>query len=255
MNKLLECTKIINNSENIVVLTGAGISTESGIPDFRSKTGIYQTSPEEILSIDYFFKHPKLFYQFAIENIYRPNAQPNMGHEILAEWEKSGRVTHIITQNIDGLHQKAGSESVIEFHGTIKTATCLNCGKKYSTDEMVERMNALAEYYVCNHCETTSIVERYIKPDVVLFGDAGEWFTFEGFNTVTDLIQQADCLVVLGSSLQVTPFSSFPTYRANGIPLVIINKGSTPYDFKPNTYLIQESISETLKIIDENSSF
>lgn len=127
--KMKECTSIITNSKNIVVLTGAGISTESGIPDFRSRSGIYQNTPEEILSIDYFFQHPQNFYQFAFENLYYPDAAPNIGHEILAKWEHEGKVKHIITQNIDGLHQKAGSKNVIEFHGTMKTASCLNCSK------------------------------------------------------------------------------------------------------------------------------
>jgi NAD-dependent deacetylase len=250
-SNLSVCTDIIINARNIVVLTGAGISTESGIADFRSKTGIYQTSPEEILSLDYFFRYPKQFYKFCFENIYRPNAEPNMGHKILAKWEKTGRVSHIITQNIDELHQKAGSKHVIEFHGTIRNATCLHCGKKYSTELMVERMNTISDFYVCSHCETTFENDRFIKPDVVLFGDTGQWFSYDGFNKITNIINQADCVMVLGSSLKVTPFASFPTYRSNGIPLINVNRGTTPYDLKANTYVIQESIGETLSLIDE----
>lgn len=245
-------TEIISNSKNIVVLTGAGISTESGIKDFRSRTGIYSVAPEYILSIDYFSKHPKEFYQFAVENLYHPDAEPNRGHEVLAKWEREGLVSHIITQNIDALHQKAGSKKVIEFHGTMKTATCLNCGTKYSTEEMANRLKNMEEFYACDHCQTKNKRDRYIKPDVVLFGDAGEWFTIEGFNTILQFIHEADCILVLGTSLKVTPFSTFPQYRREGVPLIIINKSDTPYDFDSSAFVIHESIGETLSQIDAN---
>nr|WP_272928147.1 Sir2 family NAD-dependent protein deacetylase [Bacillus sp. USDA818B3_A] len=226
------------------------MSTESGIKDFRSRTGIYKLTPEYILSIDYFYKHPKEFYRFAIENLYHPEAFSNKGHQILAKWEKEGKVNSIITQNIDGLHQKAGSESVIEFHGTIKTATCQNCGKTYTTSEMISRIETIEEFYVCSHCETKRKDARFIKPDVVLFGDTGDWFSMEGFNHILNLVRQADCILVLGTSLKVTPFSTFPQHRSAGVPLIIINKGDTPYDFAPNTFVIQESIGETLSKLD-----
>jgi NAD-dependent deacetylase len=243
---LQSCTDLIQNAKNIVVLTGAGISTESGIKDFRSQTGIYQMAPEYILSLDNFYHDPAGFYQFAIENLYHPEARPNQGHEILAQWETDGKVSHIITQNIDGLHQKAGSKQVIEFHGTMKTASCQNCGITYTTEEMINRRNTMQDFYVCNHCSTAAKNERYIKPDVVLFGDTGEWFTMEGFNEITNIINQADCLLVLGTSLKVTPFSTFPQYRREGTPLIIVNKGDTPYDKSKNTFVIYDSIGETL---------
>jgi NAD-dependent deacetylase len=251
-NRILTCTNIIKNASDIVVLTGAGISTESGIKDFRSRTGIYKMAPEYILSLDYFFKQPREFYQFALENLYHPEAIPNIGHEILAKWESEGKVTHIITQNIDGLHQKAGSEKVIEFHGTMKTASCLHCERQYSTKEMVVRMKTMEGFFVCDHCQTRNVKDRFIKPDVVLYGDAGDWFSIEGFNTVLNIIHQADCLLVLGTGLKVTPFSTFPRYRSDGIPMIIINKGDTPYDHQPNTYVFQHSIGETLSRISEN---
>jgi NAD-dependent deacetylase len=253
VNTLLQkCSEIIKHAKKIVVLTGAGMSTESGIKDFRSRTGIYQMAPEYILSLPYFFKNPKEFYQFATENLYHPEAVPNKGHEILAKWENEGKSVQIITQNVDGLHQLAGSQDVIEFHGSIKTATCMNCGKNYSTMEIEARFKASEEFFVCNHCESTDIHDRYIKPDVVLFGDRGEWFTEEGFQEITDRIQVADCVIVLGTSLQVTPFSIFPSYRGKSAPLIIINKGDTPYDHAPNTYVIQESIGKTLTLIDQS---
>jgi NAD-dependent deacetylase len=253
-NMIQKCTSLIKKAKNIVVLTGAGISTESGIKDFRSNTGIYQKAPEYILSLDYFYKQPKEFYQFALENLYHPDAVPNIGHEILASWESKGKVTYIITQNIDGLHQKAGSENVIEFHGTMKAASCMNCGKIYSTEEMVNRLNQTEDYYICNHCDTQDKKDRYIKPDVVLFGDAGEWFTFEGFKTINDMINQADCLLVLGTSLKVTPFSTFPQNRRDEVPMILINKGDSPYDHSEGTYVIHDSIGKTLTQINEQLS-
>ncbi|MEH7119829.1 Sir2 family NAD-dependent protein deacetylase, partial [Neobacillus vireti] len=153
--------------------------------------------------------------------------------------------------NIDGLHQKAGSEDVIEFHGTIKTAACQNCGKSYTTSEMIVRLENMEDFYVCSNCETVRKEDRYIKPDVVLFGDTGKWFTTEGFNHILNLIRQADCLLVLGTSLKVTPFSTFPQYKGAEVPLIIINKGDTPYDFAPNTFVIAESIGETLTKLDK----
>jgi NAD-dependent deacetylase len=245
-----KCSDIIKHAKNIVVLSGAGMSTESGIKDFRSRTGIYQMAPEYILSLNYFDKNPREFYQFSIDNLHHPNAVPNIGHEILAKWENEGKLVQIITQNVDGLHQLAGSQNVIEFHGTMKTATCRNCGKNYSTEAIATRIKAFEEFFVCDYCETTNKKDRYIKPDVVLFGDRGEWFTEEGFQEITNRIQAADCVIVLGTSLQVTPFSIFPSFRGKSTPMIIINKGDTPYDKEPNSYVIQESIGKTLILLD-----
>ncbi|WP_428908341.1 NAD-dependent protein deacylase [Niallia sp. Krafla_26] len=246
------CTNIMKEAKNMVVLTGAGISTESGIKDFRSSQGLYQLAPEYVLSLDYFYQHPKEFYEFAIENLYHPQAQPNQGHKILAKWEQEGKVSSIITQNIDGLHQKAGSKDVIEFHGTIESAKCINCGKNYTTNDLIESRNRVEDFFICNHCQTEQQHMRYIKPDVVLYGDAGEWFTPEGFSTIVHRISGADCILVLGTSLKVTPFSHFPTYRLLGVPMIIINKGDTPYDRERDTYVIQDSIGKTLQDIAEH---
>lgn len=245
------CTNIIRNAKNIVTLTGAGISTESGIKDFRSSKGLYTLAPEYVLSLDYFYEYPKEFYQFALEHLYHPDALPNKGHEILSKWEQAGKVSHIITQNIDGLHQKAGSKHVIEFHGTIESAACLHCGKSYMTDEMLERFKRMDDFYICHECDTRYEEDRYIKPDVVLYGDAGEWFTQKGFETIINMIHEADCLLVLGSSLKVTPFSHFPRYRRNDAPMIIVNIGETPYDHSANTYCVNDSIGKVLQQIDE----
>jgi NAD-dependent deacetylase len=244
------CTNIIKEAENVVVLTGAGISTESGIKDFRSSKGIYTLAPEYVLSLDYFYQYPREFYQFALEQLYHPDARPNKGHEILAKWERDGKVSHIITQNIDGLHQKGGSQHAIEFHGTIESAACLNCGKRYSTEEMLARFKSIEEFYICDECDSLHEQDRYIKPDVVLYGDAGEWFTQRGFETILNLIDEADCILVLGSSLKVTPFSTFPQHRRNGVPMIIVNIGETSYDDREDTYCINDLIGKVLVQFD-----
>lgn len=249
--RIQECTDIIRSSRNIIVLTGAGISTESGIKDFRSRTGIYQEAPEYVLSIGYFLEKPREFYQFAFDHLYHPDAKPNRGHEILAKWEAEGRVSKVITQNIDGLHQKAGSRNVIEFHGTMETASCLHCGASYTAEEMARRFIEMQDFYVCSFCKTKRARDRYIKPDVVLFGDAGEWFTTEGFAEILGLIGAADCVLVLGTSLKVVPFASFPKYRNAGVPLIIVNRDETAYDHGPDTIAIHDSIGKTLAAIEK----
>jgi len=241
---LQDCADIIRKSRNIVVLSGAGISTESGIKDFRSRTGIYQEAPEYVLSIGYFLEKTREFYQFAFESLYHPDSMPNIGHEILAKWEDEGRVSKVITQNIDGLHQKAGSRNVIEFHGTMETASCLNCGHQYSAAEMARRLKEMKDFHICNRCEPKRDRDRYIKPDVVLFGDAGEWFTPDGFAEILSLIAAADCVLVLGTSLKVVPFASFPQYRNAGVPLIIVNRDETAYDNGPDTIAIHDSTAK-----------
>jgi len=139
-NTIGMCTKLIKEAQNIVVLTGAGISTESGINDFRSSQGLYQLAPEYVLSLDYFYQHPKDFYQFAIDHLYHPNAEPNKGHEVLALWEKRGKVSSIITQNIDGLHQMAGSKNVLELHGSIHRNYCTKCNEFFDLKKRHQRL-------------------------------------------------------------------------------------------------------------------
>lgn len=245
------CAKLIKEAEKILVITGAGISTESLIPDFRSKKGIYQHSTETMLSRNFFFQHPDTFYDFLEENLYFPTAMPNDGHTIVAEWEKEGKVYHVITQNIDGLHQKAGSQNVIEFHGTIKTATCYNpkCKKQYTIEEVFERKKTMKEYYICD-CGKSS-TKRYIKPDVVLFGDVGKWMSSNKFYDVRRMAWEVDLVLVLGTTLQVFPFNDIVRYRNKKKPMVVINKGETPFDHEENVYVIKESIGETLKKINE----
>lgn len=243
--------KMVADAKDILVLTGAGMSTESGIPDFRSKSGVYQHSTEEMVSRKFFFDKPDMFYNFLEENLYFPEAKPNVGHTLLAKWEKEGKIHHIVTQNIDGLHSKAGNERVIEFHGTVESATCYNdkCKKSYRMKELMERKQQSPDYYKCD-CGKSS-TKRYIKPDVVLFGDSGKWMTENHFYDIRQMAWKADLILVLGTTLQVFPFSDIVLYRNKKIPLVIVNKGETPFDNDENTYVIKESIGETLQKIDK----
>lgn len=260
MDKIQQAAKMIKNAKQILVLTGAGISTGSNIPDFRSKTGLYSKAPEEIMSNEYFFKKPDRFYEFLLQNVYYPEAKPNLGHQIIAGWENEGRILYVVTQNIDGLHQEAGSEKVIEFHGTIKRCMCRQCKKVYTPDELIERKEKLKQstkdeneknlFYVCEAC-TGDINKRYIKPDVVLYGEMGYWLSENPFHIVQCIAYDADLILVLGSTMQVYPFRTIPEYRNTdkNTQMIIINQGETPYDKNPWVHVIKDDISKTLEEI------
>lgn len=249
---LQTCTNLIKKPETLSSLRVQELVPNQGLRIFVHKQEFIRWHLNISFHSIIFIKNPKGFYQFAVENLYHPEALPNKGHEVLTQWENEGKVSSIITQNIDGLHQKAGSKQVIEFHGTMKTASCQNCQHVYSTEEMINRRNSMDDFYICNHCRTLTEKERYIKPDVVLFGDSGKWFSIDGFNEIINIINQADCLLVLGTSLKVTPFSTFPQYRRQGTPLIIINKGDSPYDRVKDSYVIHNSIGETLTKINNS---
>ena len=210
--------KIINESKSIVFLGGAGVSTESGIPDFRSKDGLYNQKykypPEEILSHSFFTNNIEEFYRFYKEKLNVININPNITHLKLAELEKTGKLKCIITQNIDGLHQKAGSKNVIEIHGTIYKNYCLNCYKEYG-----------AKYIFNTKKVPKCSCGGYIKPDVVLYEEPLK----ENFNDAIKYIQNCDTLIVGGTSLTVYPAASLINYF-KGKYLVLINKDKTSYD-------------------------
>ncbi|MDD3225577.1 MAG: NAD-dependent protein deacylase [Clostridium sp.] len=239
--KIAECVDLIKTSNNIVVLTGAGMSTESGIPDFRSETGIYNMVPEKVLSYKYFLDNPKEFYDFIKRYFLLTNVEPNIGHKVLAEWENKGLIKHIISQNIDGLHQKAGSKNVLEVHGTMETATCQNpgCRKEYI---MKDLLNLEGEFYYC-HCKN-----KYglIKPDVVLFDEP-----VDKINDAYLLMRDADLLVALGTSLNVYPVASLPKFLREDKHMIIINYMPTQYDNRKNCINIRESIGGTLSQVNE----
>jgi len=230
-------TRLIKGANNITVLTGAGISTESGIPDFRSRTGIYSSNPLDILSIQYFEKHPKEFWDFMKQYLNWTNVEPNVGHKILAKWEQKGYVKNIITQNIDGLHQKAGSQNVLQVHGTMATATCEGCFRKYNMDFVMKQ----GEPYKCIGCG-----DPYVRPDVILFGE-----TVDASTEAFKIAKTTDLLLVLGTSLQVYPVASIPKkIRYNG-HTVIINYMETDFDYRRNTTKISAGIGDTLTEIDK----
>ena len=210
---------IIDSGSKIVFFSGAGVSTESGIPDFRSSEGLYlqehKISPEEILSHDYFMKHPSEFYRFYRENMIYDNAKPNECHLKIAELERAGRLLMVVTQNIDGLHSAAGSKKVAELHGSIYRNHCIKCGKAYSLDKIKESS-------IIPMCNCGGI----IKPDVVLYGEPLDSTTVQSAATA---ISQADTLIVAGTSLTVYPAAGLIKYF-RGRNLVIINRDITSAD-------------------------
>ena len=208
---------LIDISNNIVFFGGAGVSTESGIKDFRSKDGLYNLHSkyghpyEEMLSHHYFFEHTKTFYQFYYEFMISKTAKPNDAHLYLAKLEKAKHLT-VITQNIDGLHQMAGSKNVLELHGSVHRNTCLRCGKHFTLDEIME----LGDVPYCPECG------GLIKPDVVLYE---EGLDMDVINEAVYQLSHADLLIIAGTSLSVYPASGLIHYF-NGKNLVVINKDS-----------------------------
>lgn len=206
----------IASARHIVFFGGAGVSTESGIPDFRSVDGLYNQKydvpPEVILSADYFYEHTDLFYKFYFDKMIFRSAMPNAAHKKLAQWERDGKLLAVITQNIDGLHQAAGSKNVFELHGTTLSNHCIRCGKKYTLDE------------ICVHAPAVPMCScgGIIKPDVVLYGEA---LPEDAVRGAVKAISEADLLIVGGTSLSVYPAASFiGYYRGNKDNLIVINK-------------------------------
>ncbi len=209
----------IDESQRIVFFGGAGVSTESGIPDFRSVDGLYNQKyawpPEEILSRTFFDAQPEEFYRFYRDKMLCLDAQPNAAHKKLAELEKAGRLRSVVTQNIDGLHQKAGSQRVWELHGSIHRNYCMRCRKPYSAADIKGGQGV-------PRCACGGT----IKPDVVLYEEGLDSATIEG--AVAD-IREADLLIIGGTSLAVYPAAGLINYF-RGNRLVLINKSPTPYD-------------------------
>lgn len=208
--------EIIDDSRRIVFFGGAGVSTESGIPDFRSAEGIYHQhykyAPEQVVSHSFFKAHPDVFYEFYKEKMMCLDAQPNAAHQKLAQLEEAGRLTAVITQNIDGLHQKAGSKKVYELHGSIHRNYCQKCGRFYDA-AYVKASPGIPR------CECGGI----IKPDVVLYEESLDSMTIE---KSIRAIAEADTLIIGGTSLVVYPAAGFIDYF-RGKHLVVINKSAT----------------------------
>lgn len=214
INKL---QKAIDESKNIVFFSGAGMSTASGIPDFRSETGLYKNvyRAEEMLSHHFFIQDPKQFYEFYKEKMLYPNALPNDAHKFISKLQETKNVS-VVTQNIDGLHQLAGSKIVYELHGSVLRNYCTNCNSFFDLDYIINS-NGIP---TCNHCN------HIVKPDVVLYEESLDDDTVEG---AVKAIMNADLLIVCGTSLNVYPAASFIRYF-RGKHLAIVNRDATSYD-------------------------
>jgi len=225
--------KWIDNSDNIVFFGGAGVSTESGIPDFRSVDGLYNQQydypPETILSHTFFRRNTEEFYRFYRAKMLALDAKPNAAHKKLAQWEQEGKLKAVVTQNIDGLHQAAGSKMVYELHGSVHRNYCQKCGAFYDARYMLESKGIPK----CEKCG------GIIKPDVVLYEEGLDDATMRG---AIRAISQTDVLIIGGTSLTVYPAAGLIDYY-NGNKLVLINKSVTPMDSRADL-LVQGPIGE-----------
>jgi NAD-dependent deacetylase len=225
--------RAIRDAETVVALTGAGVSTASGIPDFRSDGGIWDRFDPQDFHVSRFDADPEGFWTERvemIEEVYGDDVEPNPAHEALAALEADGHLDGLVTQNIDGLHQQAGSDEPVEVHGNGQRVVCRSCRRRYDADPVYDRVSEGEVPPTCEHCDGT------LKPDVVLFG---EQLPEHALFRAQSLAEQADTFLVAGSSLTVQPAASFPRVAAsNGATLVLVNLESTPlsdraeYDFR-----------------------
>ena len=246
-NKQLEKLKeYINESRNIVFFGGAGVSTESGIPDFRSKDGLYNQhdvqfekyEPEYLLSRDCLYNNPKIFYEFYRQKMDTRNVGPNITHKVLAKMEEMGKLKAVVTQNIDGLHQKAGSKNVFEIHGTTQRNYCSKCKMEYHSDFIFNTKEAIPK------CECRGL----IRPDVTLYG---ENLPKDAVNNAIKAICDADCLIIGGTSLKVYPAAGFTSYFS-GKHLIVINKEKLDVSLNEDTDLmIQDSLGNVFSKIEK----
>lgn len=233
--------EIIDNSKKVVFFGGAGVSTESNIPDFRSESGLYKAmneygySPEHMLSHTFFMNNTEMFFDYYKKNLIYTDAQPNKAHIALAELEKEGRLTAVVTQNIDGLHQKAGSRTVYELHGSVLRNSCMECGEAHSLEYIMDEDNCKNGVPRCRKCGAV------VKPDVVLYE---EMLDDEVISGAVAAIRQADTLIVGGTSLVVYPAAGLINYF-RGKDIILINKSETGYDDRA-TLVINDSIGKVL---------
>ena len=234
---VLELKKLVDESDNIVFFGGAGVSTESGIPDFRSVDGLYNQQykypPETILSHSFFIAHPDEYYAFHRAKLVAPDAKPNRAHLRLAELEAEGKLKAVITQNIDGLHQAAGSKNVLELHGSIHRCYCMRCGRSYPAD----KMNLGTGLPMCD-------CGGLIRPDIVLYE---ETLDEDILSKSIHYIRNADVMIVGGTSLAVYPAAGLLNYY-RGDKLVLVNRSATPYDAAANL-IIHEKIGDVFSRI------
>ena len=223
-DKLKQLKELIAESNNIVFLGGAGVSTESGIPDFRSGAGIYNTEsgtkyrPIDIIAHDFFMEHTEIFYDFYKRKLIYPDAKPNKAHKALVRLERQGKLKAIITQNIDNLHQEAGSKCVIELHGSVFRNYCMDCGKKFDTEYVVAQEGV-------PHCDKCGGI---VRPDIVLYEENLE---HKNVDDAIKAVKKCDLLIIAGTSLTVYPAATFAQFLKHN-RIVIINKSSTYMDLK-----------------------
>ena len=233
--------EILESSSRIVFFGGAGVSTESGIPDFRSEDGLYKAMskyghpPETMLSRSFFEAHTALFYEYYRENLIHADAKPGPAHLALAQLEKAGKLTGVVTQNIDGLHQVGGSENVLELHGSIARNYCLGCGARYELEYMLTPARASGPIPLCEICGKT------VRPDVVLYEEPLDETVWAG---AMSAIRKADTMIVGGTSLAVYPAAGLLGHFT-GHNLILINKSKTPYDDRASL-VIHDSIGKVL---------
>lgn len=245
MTEIEQLKDYIDKSNNIVFFGGAGVSTESGIPDFRSKDGLYNQhdiqfdmyQPEYLLSHSCLVANPKVYFEFHRQKMDTRNIQPNKAHYYLAKLEREGKLSAIVTQNIDGLHQKAGSNKVYEIHGSALRNYCMKCHKKYDVDYIFDSQEAIP------HCECGGIV----RADITLYEES---LPDEAVSKSINAISKADMLIIGGTSLTVYPAASFIDYF-NGKYLVIINESELRVAPKEHTLIIREKIGSVFSKLEE----
>lgn len=236
--RIAKLAEWMNESHRIVFFGGAGVSTESGVKDYRSEDGLYNTvkqygvSPEEILSHDFLYGNPTVFYDFYYHYFLKTSARPNPAHFALAKLEQLGRLKAVVTQNIDGLHQKAGSQAVYELHGTVSRHYCTSCGQAFPT-EQVAALAGKVPY--CPKCGAM------VRPDVVMYG---EQLDDSVVDSAVRAIEQADLLIIGGTSLAVYPAAGF-VRRFRGERMVLINRQPTSYDGEASL-IFRDKIGEVL---------
>lgn len=239
-NQIQAAADLLRSSHHAVVFTGAGISTPSGIPDFRSaNTGLWERyNPMEVASIGVFRSHPEQFYGWIrplLQGIW--SAQPNAAHRAIAELETAGIVKAVITQNIDDLHQRAGSKNVYEVHGSLRTVTCPACQETYPSDNFKEDLSSGDNMPHCPRCR------RILKPDITLFG---EMLPLETWKTAEEHCKNADVLLVAGSSLEVWPAASLPQLSAEHGARLVINNLSPTFLDNSAVILLQMDVAEAI---------
>jgi NAD-dependent deacetylase len=239
------CAERIRRSRAAVALTGAGISTAAGVPDFRGEQGLYVTrryDPEKVFEIGWFLREPRYFYEFSQDFVATvKDTRPTFSHRFLADLEREGRLAGVVTQNIDILHQLAGSRTVIELHGSYRSATCMGCNRRYeeltySWWEEAMKNSFRSPVATCHSCQGV------LKPDIVFFGEF-----VHGFEAAERLVAEGDLLLVIGSTLQVTPASFLP--RGTAATTIIVNRGVGALPPAPHRFFVDDDIDAYLAAV------